>query len=1586
MDFRILGPLEVRDGDREVRLRGGKQRALLALLLVNANRTLAIDRIVDELWGEDVPETAQKMVQIYVSHLRKVLPRGALHTRPPGYAFQLEPDELDLHRFERLVAEARAALDAGRAAEASGGFRAALELWRGPALAEFAFEPFAPAEGARLEELRVYALEGRLEADLLLGRHGDLVGELEALIARHPLREGLRRQHMLALYRSGRQAEALAAYQEARRTLADQLGIEPSPALRELERQILQQHSSLDLTAPPAAPSEAVPAPAAAHTAVLPPASAAPAAVRPVGRDPDLGRLSVALREALAGERRLVFVSGEAGIGKTTLVEAFLAEAGQGEELLVGRGQCIEQHGAGEAYMPVLEALGRICRGPAGEQLAAVLLERAPAWAIQMPALFGPDVLGQLRQRMLGGTRERMLRELVEALDALAGLRPVVLVLEDLHWSDYSTVDLVTAIARRREPARLLVVGTFRPADARTRSHPIHRTVPELRLRGLAAEVAVASFGESDVETYLAARLPRNDLPADVPRLLVERTAGNPLFLETVVDAWIDEGRVRPDDGTWLAATDLAELTRDVPETLRQLIAQRLLDVSEEDRRILEAASVAGPEFSAALVAAACERPEQEVEARCDELAADAVFLVSRGAEGWPDGTIAGRFGFTHELCREVLYESLSSGRRGRLHRTIGARLEQAYGQRGHELAAELAVHFVRGGDALGAVRHLRLAAERARDRRAPRETMEHLQGALALLGGLSDETQRAESELVLQAMLGPALIAVNGWSSPDAEAALVRARELADELDRSDERALSTYMLATLYEVQGKYDAAEVVLEETLAEQPTTPGVAAEAYELLACTLFHQGAFARALENAERGLAVYDDAYQNPWTVDYSTVSPATACHSWAALSLWFLGYPDQARERARRAAELCEGPSRARGLATALVQVAVVAQCRLDVDETLASAEAAVEAATQMGFAYRVAIGTIVRGWALAAKGELEEGVGELRRGLELARATGARMDDAYFLGLLADACTRASRFAEARAALAAALENLPRGGRFFYEAELHRLRGELLLREGERDEGEAALRRAVEVAQAQGSPSLVLRAALSLARALREQGRVDEARSLVVRAHAAFTEGFETADLRAAAALLRELGGQAPAPAPTLRPELRPGARGRVGYARSGDLSIAYEVTGHGAVDLVLVPGFLSQLDRDWDEPRHARFLERLGSFSRLIRFDKRGTGLSDRPQDVPDLETRMDDVRAVMDAARSERAVLLGYSEGAPMSILFAASHPERVAALVLYGGYAKRMGPDEDYPWAPTVDERRRHNESILGDAGFERQLRLLAPSADEAMARWWGERCRASASPGAVSTLLEMNSRIDVRSLLPAVHLPTLVVHRVGDLRVRVDEGRYIADRIPGARFVELPGDDHFVAVEPDQILDVVEPFVAEIAGVAHAVDTHRSLATVLVTDIVGSTETATRLGDRPWADLLARYHEFARAELARFSGEEVDAAGDGFLALFDGPSRAIRCGLAIKERAAQLGLSIRVGLHTGEIERRGRAARGIAVHLAARVAAEASPGAVLVTATTRDLVAGSGLRFADGGERRLKGFDEPRRLFAAQA
>jgi pimeloyl-ACP methyl ester carboxylesterase len=433
----------------------------------------------------------------------------------------------------------------------------------------------------------------------------------------------------------------------------------------------------------------------------------------------------------------------------------------------------------------------------------------------------------------------------------------------------------------------------------------------------------------------------------------------------------------------------------------------------------------------------------------------------------------------------------------------------------------------------------------------------------------------------------------------------------------------------------------------------------------------------------------------------------------------------------------------------------------------------------------------------------------------------------------------------------------------------------------------------------------------------------------------------------------------------------------------YARSGDVNIAYEVTGAGPLDLVLVPGFFSHLEIGREHPGYARFLERLESLARLICFDKRGTGLSDRGVGLPDFETRMDDVRAVMDAAGSESAALLGYSEGGPMCVLFAATYPERTRSLVLYGTYAKRRDPDAGYPWAPTREEREQVAHELERSWGEDVDLSTMAPGADEEMRAWFRRLGRAGLSPAGARDLILMNSVADVRELLPSVQCPTLVLHRTGDRDAHVEEGRYIAARIPGARFVELDGEDHVPSIDPDQIVDEVEEFLT---GSRPAAPSHRVLTTILCTDLVGSTERVQHLGDEAWAALLGRHHDAVRRELGRFSGEELDTAGDGFLASFDGPARAIRCGLAIRDVLGPLGLDVRAGVHTGEVERRpGDKPRGIAVHTCARIAALAVGGEVLVGSTTRDLVAGSGIEFDDRGEHELKGIEGTRRLYAAR-
>ncbi len=434
----------------------------------------------------------------------------------------------------------------------------------------------------------------------------------------------------------------------------------------------------------------------------------------------------------------------------------------------------------------------------------------------------------------------------------------------------------------------------------------------------------------------------------------------------------------------------------------------------------------------------------------------------------------------------------------------------------------------------------------------------------------------------------------------------------------------------------------------------------------------------------------------------------------------------------------------------------------------------------------------------------------------------------------------------------------------------------------------------------------------------------------------------------------------------------------------YARSGDLSIAYQVSGDGPIDLVLVPGFVSHLELQREDPRAARFFERLESFSRLIRFDKRGTGLSDRTVPVPTLEQRMDDVRAVMDAVGSERAALFGISEGGPMSMLFAATYPERARALVLYGTFARAVWAP-DYPFGRRDDERAARTAALVERWGTGVVASIYVPSlvSDPAFVEWCARFERQSASPGAVAALQRMNGEIDARHVLDAIRVPALVLHRTGDRAIRVEHGRYIAERIAGAKYVELPGDDHvpwFGAVE--RLFDEIEQFLTD---ARHAAEPDRVLATVLFTDVVGATERAAALGDRRWRDLLDRHHGMVRRELAAFRGREIDTAGDGFLASFDGPARAIRAATTITDKVKLMGLDIRAGLHTGECEVIGPKLAGIAVHIGARIAALAGPGEVLVSSTVKDLVAGSGLHFKERGAHELKGVPGPWQLYSVE-
>jgi pimeloyl-ACP methyl ester carboxylesterase/class 3 adenylate cyclase len=436
----------------------------------------------------------------------------------------------------------------------------------------------------------------------------------------------------------------------------------------------------------------------------------------------------------------------------------------------------------------------------------------------------------------------------------------------------------------------------------------------------------------------------------------------------------------------------------------------------------------------------------------------------------------------------------------------------------------------------------------------------------------------------------------------------------------------------------------------------------------------------------------------------------------------------------------------------------------------------------------------------------------------------------------------------------------------------------------------------------------------------------------------------------------------------------------------YAQSGDFSIAYQVVGDGPIDLVHIPGLLSHLDLAWENPKYGRFMERLGKFARVLVYDKRGCGLSDPVSEPPSVEERIDDTRAVMDAEGVERAVVFGCSEGASLSAFFAAAHPDRVSHAILYGSFARLVPDPPDYPWSilgtQNVEEAlEAFREGMRQGWGDGAVLILLAPSVigTEGQA-WWGRYERGAMSPRSAETLMRANLELDLRAALPVISVPTLVMHRDGDT-IPFGGGKYVADHIPGSRFVELHGEDHWPWVgDPDEVCDHVEEFLT---GHRSVPEPDRILATVMFTDIVGSTERASELGDRRWRELLEMHEGLTREELERHNGREVKMTGDGFLATFDGPARGIRCAKVLAERTTALGVPIRTGLHTGECELRDSDVRGIAVHIGARVMAEAAPSEVLVSRTVKDLTVGSDIVFEDRGPHQLKGVPGEWELFA---
>jgi DNA-binding winged helix-turn-helix (wHTH) protein/predicted ATPase len=865
--------------------------------------------------------------------------------------------------------------------------------------------------------------------------------------------------------------------------------------------------------------------PAAVARAAAAPNEPAPSPTL-VAREGELARLHELFGRATKGRRQLVFVTGEPGIGKTALVEAFLAQHAAAGPVRIGRGQCVEQYGAGEAYLPVLEAIGSLGRRAGGEEIVRVLKQHAPTWLAQLPALVVDPDLDTVQRRAVGATRERMLRELVDCLDALTVESPLVLVLEDLHWSDSATIDLLAMLARRREVSRLLVLGTYRPADVAVSDHPLKAAKRELELHAQCEEIALEFLGVDDVTEYLVRRFAQRQWPAELARMLHRKTDGNPLFLVNTVDDLVARAHLREADGRWVLATAVKDLAMDAPETLWQMVEQQVDRLAPEEQALLAIASAAGAEFSAAIATVdGIDGPEAE--RRFESLARRGQFVRPAGVAEWPDGTVAARYAFIHALYQHVLYARVPAGRRVGLHLRIGERLERAHGPRTGEIAGELAMHFAEGRDPSRAADYHLRAGETALRQHGYREAADHLRQALDLLEPLPASPELLQQQLTLHMMLGSALTAIGGHATREVERSYARARELCEHVDDTERLFRVLPGLGWFYLVRGSLTAARDIGRQLLgmAESTGDTAIFLAAYNTLGVASFYGGEFEEALGHLERGIALYDPAEHSPAGAPELRLSidSGLSCMVHAAWASWALGHPDRAERQMREALDSIRALDHPFSLAQGLRSAAAFHQCLRQSAAVQEHAQNGVTLAREHGFGAVLLATRFHMGWLFLDQGREDEGLAAMRAWVDRCREIRAECLIPNYLGWLADALGRLGQREEALARIDEALGAAARSANHYWTAELHRLRGTLV----DSDEhAEASLREAVAIARRQGAKSLELRAALDLARLWARRGRAPEARAQLADVAGWFPADAHGADLDDARALLDEL----------------------------------------------------------------------------------------------------------------------------------------------------------------------------------------------------------------------------------------------------------------------------------------------------------------------------------------------------------------------------------------------------------------------------------------------------------------------------
>ncbi len=864
--------------------------------------------------------------------------------------------------------------------------------------------------------------------------------------------------------------------------------------------------------------------------------------VMTVGRLAELARLRSAFLKASTGLRQVIFLSGEAGIGKSTVLEAFSAHAAAHDGVLIGRGQCVEHRGESEPYLPVIDALSRLCREDSGGRVAETIRAHAPTWLAQMPALLDDADSPTTTPSAQGATQQRMLREIAEALERLTANRIVILALEDLHWSDPSTLTLLDLLARRPERARLLIVATHRPVATLPAEHPLRATVRELAGR-YCEDLKLAPLSSSEVAEYLRHRIAETNPPDSTAikraaAAIHDRTEGNPLFMVAVV-----ESLLRPpdssDEDSGESKISLEKLAEDsnriAPGTVMEMIAQQLAQLEAEDQALLEVASVAGAEFSAAAIAAGVGKDLMDVEQHCAALATRMAFLQDAGDTEWPDGTVAARFRFQHALYWESVYGRLTAARRARIHQMIGEREEVAFGERCGEVAAELARHFTQSRDFDRAFRYRHQAAHNALRASASREAVEHLTAALDALGHLPNGIQKLERELQLQLAMGAALQATKGYGAPEVQQAYERAGELCQRLGETPQLFPALMGLWSFAVGRGDWKRSHQLAERNLhlAESLQEPAQLARSWRSLGHGRFFLGELAEARANLEKAIALC--GRHQPQLDHFAYTSNVEVdARSALAWTLELSGFPEQALVMSRRALAAAENFATAHDLIYASYFTAVLYSFRQEWDTAAGWSKRTIELATEHGLPYYQLMGSHMLGAAMSQQGQTENGLPMMQQAIQTSLAIGVEAGLTGMYLMIAEACRMAGEFRAGHDALADAFRFVKLKDEHAWEPELLRTGAELTLAQHRNGRGaktsekdaEESLLKSIELARSQSAAKWELRSAVSLATLYQHQKKKKEARQLLSNAYGRFKEGFETRDLLVAKELLADL----------------------------------------------------------------------------------------------------------------------------------------------------------------------------------------------------------------------------------------------------------------------------------------------------------------------------------------------------------------------------------------------------------------------------------------------------------------------------